>query len=157
MTYISLVFGEAATDVRNHFDYFRGELFESRLLKNKVRLGSGEGVMKFRRNVMRNIGKYCYEHDFDAAGALLARGLNKPLPPRQKELLESLLLAGYHAKLTFQAMTAPPAAKARISGDLLRFRAANFDKLDLNWYNLFCIEADAGDVAGLLQPAAPAR
>ena len=149
-------FGEAAPHVRNYFDYFRLELFGSRLLKNKVQLGSGEGIVKFRRNVLRGIGKYCYEHDFDAAGALLARGLDKPLPPRQKELLESLLLANYHAKLTFQAMTAPPAAKVRIGGDLLRFRAANFDKLDLNWYNLFCVEADAGDVAGLLQPA-PAR
>lgn len=151
------VFGEAASDVRNYLDYFRWELFESRLFKNKVRLGSGEGVVKFRRNVMRNIGKYCYENDFDAAGALLARGLNKRLTSRQKELLESLLLAHYHAKLTYLAMIASPAEKERRSGDLLRFRAANCDRLDLSWYNLFCIEGDADNVTGLLRPAAPAR
>lgn len=150
-------FGEAAPDVRNYLDYFRLELFESRLLKNAVQLGSGEGVVKFRRNIMRNIGKYCYENDFDATGAQLAQGLSKRLMPKQKELLESLLLAHYHAKLTFLAMTAPPAEKARRSGDLLRFRAANFEKLNLSWCNLFCIEADAGDIAGLLQPVpAPA-
>ena len=150
-------FGEAAPYVRNYFDYFRGEIFEARLLKNKAQLGGSESIVKFRRNVMRNIGKYCYENDFDAAGALLARGLNKRLTPRQKELLESLLLANYHAKLTFLAMTAPPAEKEQRSADLLRFRTANFDKLDLNWYNLFCIEGDAGNITGLLQPAAPAR
>ena len=66
----------------------------------------------------------------------------------QKSLLEQLILANQHARLTYIALSASGPQKIQAAKKLHKFREDNWDKINIHWYNLFRLEANFGDTTG---------
>ena len=141
-------YGAAAPDVKAYFDYFRKEVFEKRLLPNRKAIAEKGRYGNFRRGLMWDMPKYYFEKDFDVTDALLKKGLEKKLTAGQRAHLERLLLANRHARLAFRVMAASSAKKLPAATELMLFREKNWEKLNMNWYRLFLLEAEFGDVTG---------
>ena len=142
-------FGAAAPEVKSYFEYWRKEIFENRLLKHQKDILEKGRYGNFRRGLIWDCRKYFFERDFDVTGQILERGLKKQLSSREKIRLEKLLLANFHARLTWRAMTGSGAEKLRRAKDLLRFRINNWNRLNMSFYNLYDVESEHGDVTGI--------
>ena len=143
------MFGEAAPDVRNYYDYFRVNIWEKQLWPNRASISEKGRYGNFRRGLMWDIQKYYKESDFDHAEKILRAGLKKDLTPQQKKRLKKMLLANEHSRLTYRAMAASGKKKMLAAVDLLKFRRANKTKLNINWERLFDIEISFGDCTGV--------
>jgi len=141
-------YGAAAPEVKAYYDYWRKEIFTKRLLPNREEIGRRGKYGNFRRGLMWDLPKYYFEKDFNITDGILKKGLKKKLNSRQKALLEQLILSNYHARLTYRAMAASGQAKLPAAQKLHTFRQQNWDKINMNWYRLFSIEAGFGDVTG---------
>ena len=141
-------YGNAAPEVRAYYDYWRKEIFEKRLYPNRKEIEQKGRYGNFRRGLMWDLPRYYFEKDFDKTDEMLKKGLTKKLNPRQKALLEQLLLSNQHARLSYCAMSAKSSGKLAAAQKLHKFREANWDKINMNWYRLFSIEAGFGDVTG---------
>ena len=141
-------YGAAAPEVKAYYDYWRKEIFIKRLFPNREEIGRRGRYGNFRRGLMWDLPKYYFEKDFNITDGILKKGLTKKLNSRQKALLEQLILANYHARLTYRAMSATGQAKLPAAQKLHTFRQQNWDKINMNWYKLFGIEAGFGDVTG---------
>ena len=142
-------YGEAASDARAYYDYWRVNIWEKRLMPNRAAIAEKGRYGNFRRGLIWDIHKYYSESDFDKTDALLKAGLKKKLTPQQKERLETLLLTNAHSRLTYRALAAQGKNKTRAATVLLKFRRANKDKLNLNWSRLMGIEIKFGDCTGI--------
>jgi len=142
-------YGDAAPEVKEYYAYWRKELFDKRLYPNRQKIREKGRYGNFRRGLMWDLPKYYSEKDFDLTDAILQKGLKKELNRRERELLEQLLLSNRHARLTFHAMSAKGGeAKFAAAKVLHQFRRDNWDKINMNWYRLFLIESDFGDLTG---------
>ena len=141
-------YGEAASDVKAYYTYFRKEIFEKRLYPNRKQIAEKGKYGNFRRGLMWDLAKYYTGKDFDLTDQMLKKGLTKKLTPKQKSLLEQLLLSNHHARLTYQALSASGPSKIQTAKTLHKFREDNWDKINMHWYNLFRIEANFGDTTG---------
>ena len=141
-------FGPAAPEVKAYFDYFRTEVFGKRLVPHRAAIAERGRYGNFRRGLMWDMPKYYFEKDFDLTDAILKKGLAKKLTPGQKAQLERLLLANRHARLTLRAMAATGSGKLAAAKALHQFREENWEKLNFNWYRLFTLELEFGDVTG---------
>ena len=146
------VFGEAASDVRAYYDYFRTEIWEKRLWPNRKAIsesGKRVGDFSFRAGVLGQVRKYYRESDFDRAEKLLRAGLAKKLTPWQKRRLETMLLVNEHSRLVFRAAGTPLSGeKLRAAKKLMAFRRANKERLNVNWSKIFGMEQSSNDVTG---------
>ena len=142
-------YGAAAPEVKEFYNYWRKEVFEKRLLKNKKQIAEKGRYGNFRRGLMWDFAKYYAEKDFDTTDAFLKKGLEKNITPLQKARLSKLLLANQHSRLTYRAMAASSREKTLRGKDLLRFRIANWDRLNMSFYNLYDVEGEVGDVTGV--------
>ena len=143
------MFGEAAPDVRNYYDYFRVNIWEKQLWPNRAAISAKGRYGNFRRGLMWDIQKYYKESDFDQAEKILRAGLKKNLTQQQKKRLVKMLLSNEHSRLTYRAMAASGKKKMLAAVDLLKFRRANRTKLNINWERLFDIEISFGDCTGV--------
>ena len=143
------IYGAAAPEVRQYYDYWRKNIWEQKLWPNRAAISERGRYGNFRRGLMWDIFKYYSEKDFDTTDGFLENGLKKNLNPVQKRHLEQLLLANKHARLTYHAMSAQGKAKARAAVELLKFRRANKEKLNLNWERLLYLEMSFGDASGI--------
>lgn len=142
-------YGAAAPEVKEYYAYWRKELFDKRLYPNRQEIREKGRYGNFRRGLMWDLPKYYSENDFDLTDAILQKGLKKELNSRERALLEQLLLSNRHARLTFHAMSAKGGeARFAAAKELHQFRRNNWDKVNMNWYRLFLIESDFGDVTG---------
>ena len=141
-------YGAAAPEVRAYFDYWRKEVFTKRLYPNREEIGRKGRFGNFRRGLMWELPSYYFVKDFDITDKILQKALKKPLNPRHKAMVEELVLANTHARLSYYAMAAKGQAKLPAARKLHDFRQANWDKINMHWYNLFRIEAGFGDTTG---------
>ena len=144
-------FGDAAPEAAAYYNYWRKELFDKRLFPNRQKIAEKGRYGNFRRGLMWDLPKYYSEKDFDITDAILKKALKKKLTPGQKARVERLLKSNYHSRLTFRAVAAQGDEKVAISKELLKFRTQNWDKLNMSWFNLFQVENEFGDVAGIRQ------
>lgn len=128
-------YGPAAPEARAYFEYYRTEIWNKRIRPNRKAIREA-GRGNFRRGLMWNIGTYYKESDFDELDKILRTGLEKNLSPQQKRRLETLLLVNEHSRLTWRAMSSEGRKKIRAAMDLLQFRRANKDRLNINWDRL---------------------
>ena len=142
-------FGAAAPQVKKFFEYWRHEIFEKRLLVNEKAIREKGRYGNFRRGLMWDMGKYYFEKDFDITDAMLKEGLKQKLAPREKALLEKLLRANNHSRVTLRAMNAAPAEKLTRGKELIKCRIDNWNKINMNFYSLAAIESDFGDVTSV--------
>ena len=142
-------FGAAAPEVKSYFEYWRKEIFENRLLKNKDAIREKGRYGNFRRGLMWDCHKYYFERDFDVTGQILERGLKRQLSSREKSRLGKLFLANFHARLTWRAMTGSGPEKLQRAKDLLRFRINNWNRLNMSFYNIYDVESEYGDVTSI--------
>ena len=142
------IYGAAAPEVRQYYDYWRVNIWEKQLWPNRRAIAAKGINDNFRRGLMWNIHTYYKESDFDHTDTFLYTGLKKKLNPVQRRHLEQLLLANTHARLTYRAMAARGRAKALAAVALLKFRRANKEKLNINWERLTYLEMSFGDAAG---------
>ena len=142
------VYGAAASDVRQYYEYWRVNIWEKKLWPNRKAIAERGRYGNFRRGLMWDIFKYYSIKDFDVTDGFIKVGLKKNLNPVQKRHLEQLLLANTHARYTYLAMAAKGKAKARAAVALLKFRRANKDKLNINWERLSGLEIKFGDATG---------
>ena len=140
-------YGEAAPEVRAYYDYWRKEVFNKRLYPNREEIGRRGRYGNFRRGLMWDLPKYYFKKDFDITDAILKKGMKKKLNAKQRSLMEQMVLANRQARLTYLAMAATD-NKLAAAQTLHSFRIANWDKINMNWYRLFSIEAGFGDVTG---------
>ncbi len=148
-------YGAAADDVKAYFAYWRQAICETKLSSAMPKiLKELNGNNVFRTGVFRNnLHDYYTPADFDRTDAILAAGIPKKLLPREKALLDQLVLANRHARLTHQALIGTRAKDYRPARELLQFRVANRDKLDMNWPGLFRIENTYQDITGVQKAA----
>ena len=144
-------FGEAAPEVSAYYSYWRKEFFDKRLYPNRKKIAEKGRYGNVRRGLMWDLARYYSEKDFDITDGYLKKALAKKLTPGEKARLERLLNSNYHCRLTYRAVCAKGDQKVAISKELLKFRTANWDKLNMSWFNLFQIENEFGDVAGIRQ------
>jgi hypothetical protein len=148
-------YGPAADDVRKYYDYWRKNIFESKLVPDRKKIQEKGRYGNFTRGLMWLIGDYYTESDFDKTDAFLQAGLKKKLSIADRKRLNTLLLENQHARLTFEAMKAKnlkprdykkllTAAKA-----LLAFRKKHNHDLYFDWEFLFGNEIALGDVCGI--------
>ena len=142
-------YGAAAGDVKRYFEYWRKEIFEKRLMKNRAEIREKGRYGNFRRGLMWDIAKYYFEKDFDITEKFLDEGAKRPLTPQQKARLEKLKRVHLHGRLTLRALTAKPAEKFSTGKALLKFRIDNWDKLNMSFFNLYHIEGQYGDVTNI--------
>ena len=142
------IYGAAAPEVRQYYDYWRKNIWEKKLWPNRAAIREKGRYGNFRRGLMWDIFKYYSEADFDTTDGFIKAGLKKNLNPVQKAHLEQLLLANKHARLTYHAMSAQGKAKPRAAVELLKFRRANKEKLNINWARLTFLEMSFGDATG---------
>ena len=141
-------YGAAAPEVKKYYAYWRKEAFDKRLYPNRQKIEKKGRYGNFRRGLMWDLPKYYNEKDFDLTDAILKKGLQKPLNSREKALLEQMLLSNQHARLTFHAIAAQGDKKFAEAKILHQFRKDNWDKINMNWYQLFQIESGFGDLTG---------
>lgn len=141
-------FGAAAPEVKAYYAYFRNEVWAKRLFPQREEIGRKGKYGNFRRGLMWDLAKYYFEKDFDVTDALLKKGLKKSLTPSQRALLEHQLRVNTHARLTYYALSSSGAKKLQAAKKLHRFREENWEKINMNWFTLFRLEANFGDTTG---------
>jgi hypothetical protein len=143
-------FGPAAPEVSAYFSYWRKEVFDKRLYPNRKTIAEKGRYGNFRRGLMWDLPKYYSEKDFDITDAMLKKALaRKNLTPQQKARLERLLKSNEHGRLTLRSISLSGDGKIAAAKKLHKFRMDNWDKLNMSWFNLFQIESEFGDVAGI--------
>jgi hypothetical protein len=151
------MFGKAKEDIKQYHQYWRNEVFAKRLYPadRKNRETGEEGLLAWQRcgAYGREVNKYYNAKDFDITDDYLRAAMQKELSPVQKKLVERLIVANMHNRLTFEAMQANAPSSgldaARASKTLLNFRIAHKDDLNMNWPLLFMEQVDYGDVCGM--------
>ena len=147
-------FGDAAEDVRDYYRYWREEVWDARLLPDLDDIATRGKYYNFARGLMWSLGDYYRSEDFDQTDAILQRASARELAPAQRALLDELILANEHARLTFNAIVTTGIPKFEHSKALLDFRTAHRDDIPLNWIGLFANETRFGDITGLKSAAA---
>ncbi len=142
-------FGAAAPEMREYFDYWRVNVFESKIMKDAKKIREVGKYGNFRRGLMWSLKNYYSVADFDRTDALLARGAQKELTEPQRGLLEKYRLANRHARMMFEAVSAKDLKRVQNGTALFRFRVANRDALDMDWARLISSEYDFGDICGI--------
>ena len=111
---------------------------------------SGQGTMA------ASIHEFYGDHDFEVTDSILAQARkNVANDPVRRRLVDRLILANRHNRLTFEVLRAVAVAdmvNATLKADrLMDFRAAHQDDLRMNWRHLFHLHAGTCgvDVAGL--------
>ncbi len=111
---------------------------------------SGQGIMA------ASIHQFYSDRDFDVTDALLAQARRHVAKdPVRRRLVDRLLLANRHSRLTFEVLRAVAVAdmvNAALKADkLMTFRTVHRDDLRMNWHHLFRLHAGTCgvDVAGL--------
>ena len=142
-------FGDAVSDVREYYEYWRNQVWEERLRPNLIKICNLGGAGDFCRGLFWSLGKYYKLSDFKKAARILGRAAKKKLSPTEAKRLEQLRLANEHARLTYQAVVAPPYEKPELARPLLTFRKAHERDLPLTWWRVFGFEKGNGDLTGM--------
>ena len=99
------VYGPAAKDVENYFEYWRKEVWEKRIEKNVNKITDAGGFYNYGRGLCRNLREYYKESDFVTAGKYLEKALSTAgLTEKQKILIRKLTDFNEHGRLTFNAI-----------------------------------------------------
>jgi hypothetical protein len=156
-------YGAAFEEVKEYFQYWRGEIWQKRLLPNMNKLVTRGRHGDFGRGLMWSLKYYNHEiyrpegcdhyyeaRDFNRTDEILERALTRELAESDKEKVEQLALANRHARLLFTALSTPGMAKYAHSKELYRFRKEQKDDLRLQWGNIGWFERKyMGDALGL--------
>ena len=142
-------YGAAAPEVRKYFDHFRVNVWEKGVWQNRAGINARTQYGNFRKVIMLNIHEFYKESDFDTVEKYLQTGLQKKLTLNQRKRLNQLLLVNVHSRLTYRAMARTGKEKIKASVELLKFRRANKNTLNINWEKLFHCEIANGDAAGI--------
>jgi hypothetical protein len=147
-------FGAAAEDVERYFRYWREEVWEGRLLPDLGAIVERGKYYNFARGLMWSLGDYYSADDFDRTAAILQEAAARDLAPAQRGLLDELVLANEHARLTYLAVATGGIEKFEHSRNLLEFREAHRNDLQMAWLSLVSRETYFGDITGLKTAAA---
>jgi len=152
-------FGDAAPDIGDYFRYWRQTVWEGRLKPNLDHLTTLGRYGNFARGLGWSIranytGRYQPEHgdayyqpsDFDQTDAILQRAASRDLTPQQAARVEQLALINRHSRLVHAAMNNPGNEGDRAAMDLLAFRRAHHEAMDLSWTGIFYVEDTWGDL-----------
>ena len=144
-------YGSAAPQVKEYFAYWRDAICRKKLLPAMPKiLEQLNGNNVFRTGIFRdNLHDYYTPEDFDRTDRILADGAAKTLTAPEKARLDQLTLANRHARLTHQALLGVSKKDYRASKELLEFRIANRDRLNMYWPYLFHIENTYKDITGV--------
>lgn len=142
-------YGAAASHIREYYTYWRENVWEQRLIPNKDKIIERGRYGNFRRGIIWDLKKYYTAEDFEKTGAILERALANAKTPVELKRIKSLMLGHKHEAMTFNAIIATGKDKRKAGRELLEFRIANRDKLNVNLMRLSSIELDFGDVTGI--------
>ncbi len=142
-------FGGGAEKVRDYYQYWRREVWDARIFKDRKRIMEQGRYDNFQRGLMWHLGNYYRVADFDTTDAMLVEALAACRNPQEKQRIENLQLANRHARMSFATMTEKGERKKNLSTNLYEFRLQNRDRLNFNWGRLLEVEQRYGDVAGV--------
>ena len=141
-------YGPAAEDVRAYYAYWRYELWDRRLRPDLNAIVEKGRYHNFARGLLWSLGDDYRESDFDATDAILEKAAARDLRPRQREMLDELIVANRQARLLVKAVTTPGIAKFEHAQRLLAFRTENRERGAFNWFIAFANESRYGDMTG---------
>ncbi len=141
-------YGAAAPEVKEYYTYWRENVFQKRLEKDLTRLSIADACDNFGRAVRQNISKYYFPTDFDKTGKILQKASKKKLSDLERKRLDFMILNHKHARLAFDAMTAPENKKIECARRLQGFRRKNILKLS-GVMGAIYTEVSDGDLTGI--------
>lgn len=143
-------FGAAAPEVRRYYEYWRQEVWEKRLQPNIMTICDLGGAGDFDRGLFWSLGTYYSPADFEQARAFLEQAAKRDLEPDAARRVRQLQLVNEHARLTYLAVVAEPYNKPDHAEQLLAFRQAHRDDLQLSWKDIIGFEKGNGDLTGMM-------
>jgi len=141
-------YGPADADVKAYYAYWRYELWDKRLRPDLNALVEKGKYHNFARGLIWSLGDYYRASDFDATDAILEKAAARNLGPRQREMLDELIVANRQARLLVKAVTTQGIAKFEHAQRLLEFRVENRERGAFNWFTAFANESRYGDMTG---------
>jgi hypothetical protein len=142
-------FGAAAEDVKAYHRYWRNELWEKRLVPAYGKLAPAVNP-NFCLALLRKLGDFYREEDFDRTDAFLQAAAKRKLSPPEKARVERLALANQHARLVFRAATTPMPGKLEPARKLLEFRKRQGNRFGVTWIDIIGVELGKDeDLCGL--------
>lgn len=152
-------FGAAREDINSFVSYWQDEVMKKRIYPANEAAFKNNGQALLGYQVIaaygRDIGKYYNEKDFDITDGFLKNALTKKISPSQKLMVERMLIANKHSRLSYEAMYANghdgtvdggPAAKA-----LLDYREAHKNDVNISFSRLESLQLGFGDITGIAQ------
>jgi hypothetical protein len=147
-------YGAAKQDVKAYHHYWQNKFdtviypADLKVQETKPGIREGEGFLRWRGQgiLASSIDKCFSDEDFDRTDAILEAARDRNPIGVQKRLVDRLLLANRHNRMTFYTMRAvaesdiPTALKS--ADALLEFRIAHKNDLRMNWPHLFRMHAD---------------
>ncbi len=134
-------YGNAAPEMTEYYRYWRNNVWEKRILPDYRRIVELGRFHNFIRGLYWSKLKYYRESDFDETDVILARAAKKQLSTAEKERLRQVELANRQARLFFRAVSSSGQDRNQAALDLLAFRKENNGKLNLDFLDLFSLEA----------------
>ncbi len=155
-------FGNASADIEKYFKYWREKVWNARLKPNVKKLAKLGRYGNFARGLAWSLharyrgrykpevgSKYFKTSDFDITDKFLQEAASKNLTPAEKKRVEQLILANKHSRLVYGAMYNRGTKGYEYAKQLLAFRKANRNKMDMSWCGFFYSEDVWGDICKL--------
>lgn len=134
-------FGKAAPEMTEYYRYWRNNVWEKRILPDYRKIVDLGRFHNFIRGLYWSKLKYYRETDFDETDVILARAAKRELSPVEKARLGQVELANRQARLFYRAVASTGQDRYQAAMDLLAFRKAHKEKLNLDFLDLFSMEA----------------
>ena len=157
-------FGAAKEDVKAFHRYWRDK-FNTVILPTDQKaqdivdgIPEGRGFLRWsgQGTMAASIDEFYSDRDFDVTDSILGRARKRVADdPVRRRLIDRLVLANRHSRLTFAVLRAVAVAdmvNAAVKADeLMEFRTAHQGDIRMNWHHLFRLHAGTCgvDVAGL--------
>jgi hypothetical protein len=137
-------FGEAQEDISKYYKHWRN-IFNNKIIKEELRLNNGiktyflEYALLYR--LTERIDEFYSLEDFDLTDSYLKNALDKNISEQARNYIKRMQIANENSRLTFICfMAGKKGNKEQITAkanELINFRIANKDKIDVNWNVLF--------------------
>ena len=137
-------FGGAKDDIANYYRHWRN-IFNNKIMKEEARINDGINpyFLEYHRlyRLTERIGDFYSSKDFDTTDSLLANALKKDISEPVRNYIKRMQIVNAQSRLTFNSFIAGKSGdKDKIiekANELVNFRFANKDKIDMNWSVLF--------------------
>lgn len=131
-------YGQASEDVKQYYRYWRKEVWDARLLPAIDDIAGAGRAGFFVRGLMWTLASndYYRPSDFDQTDAFLKTARTRDLTAREKARVDELILTNQHARLVFLAAISKGQESYTRAHDLMAFRKAHKNDINLSWVRL---------------------